>query len=215
MSTAPFIQPIAGGSVTIQVLDSSWGVPGEIVYVAGGGYYLLQATPSATQMQLQNLDYPGNTTPGLPVGSAAGVTPGGLQGPAGPEGPYESTFGSAITVTNAAFISIGVNGFFINFIGVNGRKVATPKTVSNLTVSIPTPIPANQQMQVAAAISIDDGTNYASIGSFAVLNAGSKNATVSFPPTLLFANSLHCILVQYAGGPGLVTYTGPLSATLS
>ena len=81
-TTATFTQPAVLSNVTVSVVDTAAYAANEVLYVAGGGYYDVNAIGSGT-LTLTNLGYPGNASPTSTVTSPALVTPGGLQGPQG------------------------------------------------------------------------------------------------------------------------------------
>ncbi len=91
VTTADFVQPDGSGgtpSVVVEVVDSSWIGAGQIIYVQGGGYYIVTALSDSTHVTLVNLEdgsgkYSSNLPPGDTISSGSTVSPGGLQGPAG------------------------------------------------------------------------------------------------------------------------------------
>lgn len=86
-TTVDFTQPAELATVTIDVGTSAWVAIGQIVYVNGGGYYEVTATPSATKITIKNLEdsttgaYSGNTAPATNIAFPVDVSPAGLQGP--------------------------------------------------------------------------------------------------------------------------------------
>lgn len=85
----PFTVPTNVG-VAFVVAAASFAI-GQIVYIAGGDYFSIQAVdPTSNTLTLVNQNYPGGQPPGtvLPVGATvSGTGPQGPQGPQGPIGP--------------------------------------------------------------------------------------------------------------------------------
>lgn len=85
---AAFAMPAELATVTVVVGNSSWAVVGQTVFVLGAGFFLVTAIPNNSSLTLQNLEsattlaYQDNVAPGTVIGSGAGVSPGGVQGPA-------------------------------------------------------------------------------------------------------------------------------------
>lgn len=90
-TTAAFTTPASGASVTVIVADAAWASPGQVLFVAGAGYYQVAAILSATQFSLTNLgaNY-GNTSGGTNIAAGASVSASGVIGPAGPAGAIGS-----------------------------------------------------------------------------------------------------------------------------
>ena len=93
VTTAQFVQPGIGNSITINVSDSlqntnQWAIAGQIIKitdsVGNGGWYRVTGITGTTQITATQLDYPGTSGSAILVG--AGVSPAGLQGPAGEPG---------------------------------------------------------------------------------------------------------------------------------
>ena len=93
VTTAQFVQPGIGNSITINVSDSlqntnQWAIAGQIIKitdsVGNGGWYRVTGITGTTQITATQLDYPGTSGSAILVG--AGVSPAGLQGPAGDPG---------------------------------------------------------------------------------------------------------------------------------
>lgn len=102
--SASFVQPAAGGLVTVTVGSTEWMSIGSWVYVQGGGHYVVASNPlSATQIVLRNpgasdlLPYWGGSVTSIPTnvaaastitpsGASAQVMPSGVPGPIGPSG---------------------------------------------------------------------------------------------------------------------------------
>jgi hypothetical protein len=77
ITTEDFVVPAIGANVTITVDDSVWAVPGQNVFVEGAGYFEVVSKPSITTMQLEYLDYEGNTHATDNISAGAQVSPSG------------------------------------------------------------------------------------------------------------------------------------------
>ncbi len=85
-----FVMPALGANVTITVVSSAWAVENMIVAVnlpgdAAFGYFLVADIPSATSLQLTNLEdagghYASNSAPATVFPNLSRVCPSGLQG---------------------------------------------------------------------------------------------------------------------------------------
>src|SRR6185369_6539113 len=82
-TTADFVQPATGASVTVSVGSSTWMTIGSPLFVQGGGQYFIRSLPSGTQVQLTNAADAGNTAAGTTIAAGALLTPGGGGGLAG------------------------------------------------------------------------------------------------------------------------------------
>lgn len=54
VTTASYVQPVVGGTVNMEVADSTGAYIGQSIVVAGGGIYLVTAVPDGTHVTLQN-----------------------------------------------------------------------------------------------------------------------------------------------------------------
>jgi hypothetical protein len=86
-TTASFTQPAVSSNVNVSVVSTAFMVPGEILYVASGGYYSVSSITSGTVVVLTNLGYTGNAAPAATVPSLGGVSSGGVAGATGSTGP--------------------------------------------------------------------------------------------------------------------------------
>lgn len=83
LTTAAFLQPLVGSTVSVSVLDASWMVPGQTIFVQVAGYMGVSSVDSPTSVTLVNTGAAGNAAPATNIPSGSGVTPGGVQGPTG------------------------------------------------------------------------------------------------------------------------------------
>jgi hypothetical protein len=109
-ATSGFVQPFVGIGVSVDVVDSSWMVSGQIVYHSIGGYYQVMSVNSPTNVTIDNLDYPGNITIGSPVSFAGKIIPSGIRGPTGPTGDTGATGATGATGDTGATGATGPTG---------------------------------------------------------------------------------------------------------
>src|SRR5262252_2253492 len=81
-TTTPFNQPLVGSSVVVGLTHDGWVVPGQVIFVQGGGYYQVVSV-SGLNVTINNLGNTGNSVPGTPVNVGSTVTPGGTGGSSG------------------------------------------------------------------------------------------------------------------------------------
>ena len=84
-----FFQPHPNNNVTVNIVSGYWMQTGQIVYIAGGGYYQV-ASGSTPTFTLDNLNYPGNAGYDILVPTSF-VSPGGLIGATGIQGVTGAT----------------------------------------------------------------------------------------------------------------------------
>jgi hypothetical protein len=82
-----FVQPPCETTKIITVRSTAWIAPGMVIYIQGGGYYIVSTVIDATMVTVINPCFTNNTIVGATVPSGGIVTPGGQQGPPGPPGP--------------------------------------------------------------------------------------------------------------------------------
>jgi len=78
--SANFVQPVALSNVTVTVATTSWMSIGQVLFVETGGFYIIVSIPTATTVEIQNLDYTGNAIAAAVIPSASRVVAGGLKG---------------------------------------------------------------------------------------------------------------------------------------
>lgn len=117
ITTDGFTMPAVNGTVTVDVSNSSWMVPTQVVWVQNAGYMEVQATPTNTTVTLKNLGYTGNTAPGGAVASLNKVSPAGLQGEAGADATASYVDGSATLDFPAVAANGGVQDLTIPVVG--------------------------------------------------------------------------------------------------
>lgn len=76
--------PDVGASVLVEVGNGAWIGSGQIIYVAGAGYFSA-SSPTATTVTLSNLGYGPNVTPATVISAGAIISPGGPKGANAPD----------------------------------------------------------------------------------------------------------------------------------
>jgi hypothetical protein len=217
VTTAQFSWGLYGTSSTITCtgIDNSvaWMQPGQVVYVAGAGYFQVNGTPNATNgtASLTLLQYAGNSQSGS-VSSGAGVSPGGVQGSAplpAPVNAYSNSLNVALTgsatAISAASITLSGAGTWL----ILARIVIKP-FVEN-AASGPPGIEASLSSSSAGAI--PDSATTVTFGS-----PGSSNLAAGYsltiPPTLYStANAADVIslLAAYSAAGTNTMYVGEVA----
>lgn len=80
-TTAKYVQPAVGETVTVAVQSTVDLALGLTVYIPWGGYYECGKITSQTSVTLTNLGYAGNSFAGSEVGPGSRVVAAGIQGP--------------------------------------------------------------------------------------------------------------------------------------
>lgn len=211
-TTATFVQPAVNANVTVDVEDSRWIAPTQIVFQEAGGYYEVISIPSDTSVTLKNLGYADNAAPSVNVPTGT-LTPGGIQGP-----DSGSTFGNRISTTSGgAAVYYGLDGSDADPANVAGRTVELATTFTKIRAAIspgiyvaPAPV-----YRVTLYVSTDGGLSYSSTVATVDIDVGTSNkANATFAAVTLAAGSVHLYSVQQLSG-GSNTVTRPLSVTFS
>jgi len=82
-TTNTFNQPSIGALANVPVGNALWMTPGQVIYIAGGGYYTVSSVPNQQNVSVTNLGYAGNVAPGTVVNVNEPISPGGIQGSTG------------------------------------------------------------------------------------------------------------------------------------
>ncbi len=129
-TTAAFVMPAISGTVTVDVDNSTWMAPGQIVFVENAGYIRVSSIPDAVSIVLFNLGYTGNVAPTTNVASGQTVSPGGLKGTDGTTPPTNTLNSLSPTTTKGdALIDNGANAPLASVVrlarGTDGTVLAT------------------------------------------------------------------------------------------
>lgn len=76
-TTADFVVPGLGANVTINVVDSTWMLPGQTVFITGAGNFTVVSKPTPTSVTLNYDNVGNNTATGNTISTGAGVSPSG------------------------------------------------------------------------------------------------------------------------------------------
>jgi hypothetical protein len=87
-----FVMPAAAANVTISIANTAWMAVGQVIYIAGAGYFQVASITSTTQVAITNLNYPGNASAGGTIASGSKVSAGGLIGATGSGGAGKNAF---------------------------------------------------------------------------------------------------------------------------
>lgn len=131
-TTASFTQPAVGGTVVVNVLDSSWAAIGQHVFVTTGGHYTVTAKTATTKLTLQNLGYDDNAAVAATIAAGKQVSPDGhagadglISGAAG--GDLKGNYpGPQIALANSkgsVIIGDGTDCQSLNVGGTNGHRL--------------------------------------------------------------------------------------------
>lgn len=80
-TTSPFSMPAVDALASVQVLSNAGFTVGQLVYIAGVGYFSIQAKTGTTQLSLRNLGGTVVVPPGALIGSGLRLTSGAQPGP--------------------------------------------------------------------------------------------------------------------------------------
>lgn len=213
-TTAPFTMPAVGASVDVSVEESDWivgngsAINGQVIHVQFAGYLFASSVPDSTSVELNNLGYDGNLTPGLIVPSGAKVSPGGLRGPSGAEVAGVLLAANDLSDVNdvpTALINLGIGTAGLLDAGVAGGEIAANDgalTAGEAVFATALGIETLPDLAARAALDLVKGiadTNTPQvddpagilINQFAVgTGAGLAGLTVAEAKTLLGVNSI-------------------------
>lgn len=109
ITTANFDVPALGVNVTVEVVNSSWMVAGQPVFIAGAGFFTVVSKPTTTSAILTYSNVPANTSTGTTINAGAGVSPSGNALTVLPALTNYNVAGSqALTVTPAQILAAQV-----------------------------------------------------------------------------------------------------------
>lgn len=117
---AAITMPAANATVNIQISNTAWLGVGQVIYIAGGGYFSVANVISTTNVNVTNLNYIGNVGAGTSIPSGSKVSPGGLQGPQGAGGAGLNAF----TTLSSGFTQPAINSNVTITVGTTAWMVA-------------------------------------------------------------------------------------------
>jgi microcystin-dependent protein len=87
LSQAMRIPCVGDPPYTIHVTDTSWMLPGELIYIPGAGTFIVIGNPlDQYTVQIQNSGDPTNTACGTMIPAGTTISPANMRGPTGPQG---------------------------------------------------------------------------------------------------------------------------------
>jgi len=103
-TTASFVQPAAGGTVSVTMGSNAWFAIGQTLYVSTGGSYVVSTKTGTTIALLVNTSgATGNASPGATIASGSSISAGGVQGGAGATAVVTVLDTSAVDALGAGF----------------------------------------------------------------------------------------------------------------
>jgi hypothetical protein len=211
-----FTQPAVGAALAVQVPSGNWLQPGQIVYIASGGYYQV-ASGSVPTFSLQNLGYSGVN---LPVGSTVAtgyISPAGIAGYTGVTGAQGIQGSPGVTGATGPQGSPGVTGAtgpqgspgvtgVTGAPGINAYSESYGFTQPAVGAAIAIQVPSGQWMQPGQHVFIGSGGYYqvasGSVPTFSLQNLGFSGSNIPVGSTVATG------FVSPAGYPGVTGATG-------
>lgn len=163
-TTASFVMPASGISVSVSVGTTAWMAAGEIVYIPTAGYFSVVSITNGTVVVLSNPGYVGNTASGTTIATAQAVSPAGVIGPTGATGSGTPGPPGPAGSTNLTGLSGATQVGY-------GRDPSAPQTVASALNSRPISI-------LDYFYPTTDGTDY----SNALGRAMAVSNLIVFPP---------------------------------
>lgn len=109
VTTASFLVPATGNSVSMSVGSSAWLVVGQIYFVEGAGFFRVVSKSSSVEVTgLYLAGYPANTHAGATINAGAGVSPAGEKPALAASLPTAFTDNSGGTQSNTIAAGVGV-----------------------------------------------------------------------------------------------------------
>ena len=111
VTSSVYMQPACGMTTTMHVDSTAWMSVGQNIYVAGGGYYIVDSIISTNLVSVQNPCSMGNANPGDMVAlTSTVVSPAGQQGVTGADGETGANGSTGGTGSNGSTGGTGANG---------------------------------------------------------------------------------------------------------
>lgn len=105
-----FVQPACGGTRMITMQSTAWISNGMVIYIEGGGYYIVSTVIDGMMINVLNPCFVNNAIPGTIINPNALVSPGGQQGPTGATGATGSTGATGATGSSGSTGATGGTG---------------------------------------------------------------------------------------------------------
>ena len=199
-TSASFVMPAVDDSETVAVLDSTWGIALQNVFVEFAGHMQVVSRPDPTHLVLKNLGYTGNAAPAVVIPLGSFVSPGGIKGA---DGAFAGTLNSLSPTTTRGDMLIDDHAnnpaaSLIRYpVGANGTRSMADSAV-----------PAGQRyakVDLAAAAEVT--------GIVPVANGGTGVATIAAAQIALGILTITAVidfpsLIAGASSGSSVTFTG-------
>src|SRR5215475_7598684 len=219
--SAGFTMPAAGANVTISIGSTAWVGQNQVLYIASAGYMSVIAISSATQLNVQNLNYPGNASSGTSIVAGSHVGPGGLQGAQGAGGAGLNAFTNLAAnftqpaVNSTVTINVGTSAWIAAGQGVyvQGGGYYQVSTVPDLTHVTLTNLGTAGNAAPAATITsgstvmvTPSGTPGSGVNSFTTISASFTQPAVGSNVTVTLGSTTWMVQNQYLFVNGGGTY---------
>lgn len=162
-TTASFVVPVIGNSVTIAVSESAWMGVNQVIYIVAAGYYEVQSTPTATSISAKNLGYTGNVAATNTVTSSKKVSPGGLVGPA--------LAGGLLAANNLSDVAAAATSR--NNLGLGSAALLTTADVFQVASNLSEGVAATKRTNLGLAIGTNVQAYDATLTSIAALGTAA------------------------------------------
>lgn len=212
-----YTQPNVGADVNVRMTnDGAWATVGQVVYVAGGGYYEVRTPTASPLVTLRNLGYSGNASPGAAISSGVQVSPAGPIGATGISGyaalaafTQPAAIGGTASSVSYTGPSPGV-GAFLDLVvsaAVAGRYLVTVDSGSALTLQLLTVGTVALGGAVGASMALHAGPADVAYNTSAYLVGTVSTSSGS-------ESTLHSVTFT-APASGAIRLSGNVNATLS
>lgn len=192
ITTDQFIVPAIAGTVTVSVANSTWMVPGQVIYIQNAGYYEVSSKPDTVSVIVENLGYTGNAVATTVIPTSQLIAPSGIKG----------TDGVAVGVTFNSISPTTTKGDLILDNGANNPLA------SNVRLGVGadnTVLAANSAQATGVEWKVPKLTATASLDFAAFVGLDSQDltialvgATVGDPVTLGAPATIPALLVPFA-----------------
>jgi len=179
-TTASFVQPAVGSTVTVSLLNSQWLAVGQNIFIETGGDYIVSSLPSSTTATLTNSGATINAAPATSIPTSSTVASSGATGQTG-QGAYTQTTASfvqpavnaAVTVTMQSTAWLAVDAYVSIYSGGN-YQVASIVDGMNATLTN-----LGSQGSASVGATIASGQDVTASGTQGVPGQGAYTVTAS------------------------------------
>lgn len=209
-TTADFTVPAVGATVNIFVVNSSWMVVGQPIFIAGPATFTVSSITNATQIVGKFLGQTNDVAPGATISSGAGVSPGGIEGTVTDQSVYASGSAYSLTATSALLdfgttdpsITLTTAGTYLLFARVRyDYNAATFASVRTVTTKI-------RRTNNSAA----DVTNATGSWKTQIITTLTFTAALQNLPVVQYTTTTSGDILQLWGSVNVVPSAGSLDA---